>query len=694
MREFMKFSFVLFTLFSVQLQAQSPLNFNLDAEHVPYQLIIKYRDNIPQGWDSFVKRTLPQLNRFGAEKSPSNIAVLDFSSIHPDKSDLKKLASILSEIPNIESVESNAIYHLDETIPDDPDFDLIYSLKNSDDPTKDTDATLAWDISVGSREVVVGVIDTGIDYTHPDIIDNYWSNPGEIGTDSQGRDKSSNGIDDDGNGYIDDYRGWDFINGDNDPMDDHSHGTHCAGTIGATGNNGQGIVGINWQVSLVALKVFSGSGSTTVEALTEAINYATSIGVDLTSNSWGGGSLSEALQSAIGAADAAGILFVAAAGNSSRNNDISPHYPSSYGFDNIVAVASTDRYDELSYFSSYGAESVDVAAAGSSVYSTTPGGNYGYKSGTSMATPLVAGLLALAKSVYPDLDAYELKEKVLGTAEPLPSLEGKVAYGRINALNALELDSIPPDAPDIRIEDEFLNSIKISVSPTGDDGMEGQASYYLVLKSDDSTPPSDWTQGKKVFPNGSTDDEGRLLVTIEDLPFGATGYITIKAVDNVGNTSEYSNTASFALKEPIILSENDGDLSTFSSIDEPWGVELMDGNSFISDSPSGNYVNYLDASIVTESYDVQPGLLLVMQTKYEIETNYDYGYVEVSVDEGDWTTLSSLTGYKDWHEMTINLDTALEGATSFQIRFRLASDFIIVADGWLIDSYKIVGPAL
>ena len=222
------------------------------------------------------------------------------------------------------------------------------------------------------------------------------------GLDADGNDKQTNGIDDDGNGYVDDFRGWDFINGDNDPMDDHSHGTHCAGTIGAVGNNGVGVVGVNWEVSLVGLKVFTGGGSTTTEALTEAIQYATTIGVDLTSNSWGGGAESEVLRTAIEDADKAGILFVAAAGNSSSDNDRFPHYPSSYDVDNIIAVASTDTNDQLSSFSSYGKESVDVAAPGTQIYSTIPNDGYGYKSGTSMATPHVAGLVALVKSVFTD----------------------------------------------------------------------------------------------------------------------------------------------------------------------------------------------------------------------------------------------------------------------------------------------------
>ena len=243
----------------------------------------------------------------------------------------------------------------------------------------DIAATEAWNITTGSKDVLVGVIDTGIDYSHPDLKGNMWSNPGETGLDADGNDRSTNGIDDDNNGYVDDHQGWDFYNSDNDPMDGHSHGTHCAGTIGAKGNNGIGVVGVNWDVSLVGLKVFSDGGSTTAAILAEAISYANTIGVDLTSNSWGGGGVSEAIRSSIQQADEAGILFVAAAGNASADNDASPQYPSSYDLDNIIAVASTDRNDRLSSFSSYGRVNVDVGAPGSDIYSTVPGGQYGTK---------------------------------------------------------------------------------------------------------------------------------------------------------------------------------------------------------------------------------------------------------------------------------------------------------------------------
>jgi subtilisin family serine protease len=293
----------------------------------------------------------------------------------------------------------------------------------------DIDAPEAWNLSTGSRSVVVGVIDSGVDHNHPDLVANMWTNPGEI---------AGNGADDDGNGYIDDTRGWDFANDDNNPMDDNNHGTHCAGTIGGVGNDGQGVVGVCWQVSLVGLKFLSASGSGSTSDAVEAVAYATNKGMTLTSNSWGGGGFSTALNNVISAANAAGIPFIAAAGNSATDNDSVPHYPSSYDQPNVIAVASTTRTDQMSSFSCFGLRSVDIAAPGSEILSAVPGGLYSSFNGTSMATPHVAGAMALLKAYRPALNAADLRDIILASADPLPSLAGRIATGgRLNVHQAM-----------------------------------------------------------------------------------------------------------------------------------------------------------------------------------------------------------------------------------------------------------------
>lgn len=316
--------------------------------------------------------------------------------------------------------------------PNDPSFPSLWGLHNTGATgaaDADIDAPEAWDIATGSKTVTVGVIDTGIDYNHPDLAANIWTNPGEI---------ADNGIDDDKNGFIDDLHGWDFCNDDADPMDDHYHGTHCAGTIGAVGNNGIGVAGVNWSVSIAALKFLSEGGSGTTSDAIDAVHYATTMGFDLTSNSWGGGGYSALLEESIAAAGAAGHLFVAAAGNSALNTDATANYPSCYNCENIISVAATDSNDALAYFSNHGVGSVDLAAPGVDIFSTAPNAGYMTLSGTSMATPHVAGAAALLKSAHPQFGATAIKTLLLSSVDPIASLQGVVSSGgRLNIATAL-----------------------------------------------------------------------------------------------------------------------------------------------------------------------------------------------------------------------------------------------------------------
>lgn len=339
--------------------------------------------------------------------------------------------------------------------PNDTRFGSLWGLKNTGQTGGRADADMdvpeAWDTMppTGGTPVVVGVIDTGIDYNHPDLSGNTWINTGEI---------DGNGIDDDHNGYVDDRRGWDFANNDKNPMDDYFHGTHVAGTIGAVGENGQGVAGVAWNVKLMPLKFMGPNGGVTSDAI-EAIDYATSNGAKLTNNSWGGGGFSQSLQNAIQRAQNAGVLFVAAAGNSGLNTDKQPSYPSSYPNDNIISVAATDHNDALASFSNYGTTSVDVAAPGVGILSAFPTtvtasmaaanlpANYASISGTSMASPHVAGLAALLWSHLPTLSASEVKSRIVARGDVLPVLLSKVQSGRrVNAQSTVSSSVAPPAA--------------------------------------------------------------------------------------------------------------------------------------------------------------------------------------------------------------------------------------------------------
>lgn len=359
-------------------------------------------------------------------------------------------------------------------------------------------ANEAWaDGDTGSMTSVVGVIDTGIDYTHPDLYLNIWLNQREIPTSFRARlndidtdglitfrdlngaanasyvlDYNRNGRidagdllsdarwenrnDEDGNGYVDDLIGWDFVNNDNDPYDDNGHGTHVAGTIGAMGGNGIGVAGVNWNIQMVGLKFLSAAGSGATTGAINAVNYFTDAatrgsGIEdfiATNNSWGGGGYSAQMNEAIGRAAQKDILFIAAAGNSALNNDVQATYPANYtttamaGYEAVVSVASLTNTGGLSSFSNYGATTVDIAAPGSSIYSTLPGGGYGTYSGTSMATPHVTGAVALYAAEHPNASAAEIRAALLSSAAATPSVGGLVATGGRLDIGAL-MDTSP-----------------------------------------------------------------------------------------------------------------------------------------------------------------------------------------------------------------------------------------------------------
>lgn len=297
----------------------------------------------------------------------------------------------------------------------------------------DIKAPAAWAVRTDASAVVVAVTDTGIRYNHQDLAANMWRNTAEI---------PGNGIDDDGNGVIDDVFGYDAYDRDGDPMDFQGHGTHCAGTIGARGNNGFGMTGVAWEVQLMAGRFLGPFGGTTSDGI-RVIDYARLHGAHIISASWGGGGNSQALKNAIAACANAGIPFVAAAGNSGSNNDSLPHYPSSYDLPNIVAVAATNATDTLTGFSCYGRNSVDIAAPGWQIWSTYNGSetDYRFLHGTSMATPHVSGALALARAQFPDAGVEDLIAALYRSSDKLASLQGRVSSGGRLNLHQLLTDS-------------------------------------------------------------------------------------------------------------------------------------------------------------------------------------------------------------------------------------------------------------
>ncbi len=328
-----------------------------------------------------------------------------------------------------------------------PDFEF-HTLKDSNDSIpwgiEDIGSKTAWNRTTGSDDVVVAVLDTGVDYSHPDLAANMWINRGEI---------PGNGADDDGNGVIDDIHGMNAMNDSGDPMDDNGHGTHVAGTIGAVGNNGRGVTGVNWKVRIVGLKFLGAGGSGSLSGAIRAMNYlldlkARGLNVRVVNNSWGGGGFSQQLYDVFNRAASQGILLAVAAGNEGNDNDSNPAYPASFDLTNIISVAATDREHNLASFSNFGVTTVDIAAPGVSILSLAPRNGQVSMSGTSMATPHVAGAVALLWASEPALTLDQVVSRILESGTPQASLSGIVKSGRtLNVGRAVMGESVPMPAP-------------------------------------------------------------------------------------------------------------------------------------------------------------------------------------------------------------------------------------------------------
>jgi subtilisin family serine protease len=420
------------------------------------------KPKIRQKEDELLVKYRPESSATAKENSHRKLGaskIREFRSLRLHHVKLKKGMTVEEGIkeykkdPNVEYAEPDYIYTVN-SVPNDTYFGTLWGLLNSGQTGgtsgADIKATSAWDLTKGSSDVVVAVIDSGIDYTHEDLAANIWVNPVEI---------PGNGIDDDGNGYIDDIHGIDTYNSDTNPMDDHGHGTHVAGTIGALGNNGTGVVGVNWNVRIIACKFLNAGGSGSTSDAVECLQYIKGLrdkGVNIvaTNNSWGGGGYSQALYDAINAQRE--LLFIAAAGNDSSNNDFVNHYPSSYKLPNVISVAASDHNDGKASFSNYGKRTVHVGAPGSNITSLRAAGTdmygdghtfvplgdsnakYMRASGTSMATPHVTGLAALIAAQDQERDWRTIKNLILSSGTAIPAMDGATITGRrINAYGAL-----------------------------------------------------------------------------------------------------------------------------------------------------------------------------------------------------------------------------------------------------------------
>ena len=501
--------------------------------HVPGELIVKVREGASKsGLDA-----IEQSGMFIVDSGllASSVKLVRATASTDADATLQAEAALdeLARNPAVEYAEPNYLMHTMAT-PNDPRFSQQWGLENGSGA--DISAPQAWDRTTGSEDVVIGVIDSGMDITHVDLKENLFKNTGEI---------AGNNVDDDGNGYIDDVRGWDFYNHDNDPMDAGAHGTHVAGTICAEGDNGLGVVGVLWRCKIMVLQFMGPTGGFTSGAM-DALSYAVAKGVRVSNNSWGTNSLSTPLYTTIQNAQAIGHLYVAAAGNNGRDTDLVPLYPAAFDLDNIISVGSIQSNETPAGSSNFGAVSVDLHAPGVGILSTLSDGSYGTMSGTSMASPHVTGAAALLLSANPSLTYGEVRSLLLQTARPAAALAGLSATGGLLDIGAAfdQMTGATPASPsDLIAPVQYYNTVSLAWADNANN-----ESGFEVFRSTDQTS---W-QSVATVPADST--------SYDDISLPAGEYAYQVRAFNATGQSDPSNVATAQVQVPLAITIHVGDL--------------------------------------------------------------------------------------------------------------------------------------
>lgn len=577
--------------------------------------------------------------------------------------------------------EASSSWQLTRTIPDDLNA-LQWSLDHSNN--YDINAPEAWDITTGSKDVIVAVIDTGMDIDHEDMIGNIWVNKDEI---------AGNGIDDDLNGYIDDIHGWNTRDANGAVDDLFGHGTFVGGIIGARGNNSLGICGVNYNTSLMILNAFGNSNETDTEFLIEAIDYAVRNGAQIINASWGSNGYSPAMEEMIDYARQNGVLFVAASGNDADNIDDLPFFPAAYANSNVISVGSHELYGEVSSFSNYGRLHTDLVAPGTSCYSLRPGSSYGQGSGTSYAAPHVAGTAALLLSAYPSLHYWDVKAKIMGSVRVNSDLDLYVAStGYLDAASALQ--TVPSgELPELSIQLGYIGSNGCLLKINDDQSHLYDIRYHTMPFTDDSFYEVQPAQMKR-------SRNGRLI--LDGLAQDTTYSIAVRKINETGYCSKMSNVIDVHTRSRQAVFENLGEEGETGFLAESqwkrtssryyegascWTIQ----NDQMTYGPNQNSV--LTSELIDTSGLHSPCLTFVHQHQFypSVMNQFDYGVVECSTDDGkSWEILRyyySLRSY--WKDESITLP---ENPGAIRVRFRFVSDDIEDVEdeiGWFIDQIRI-----
>ena len=673
--------------------AQNPENLarvreELQAEHVPDEVIVGFTSLQSEN------RTASSLGGKVVESYALDDHVARLKL--PAGTDLSKAILALRESPEVSFAEPNQIIRMSDLDGGDvqPGADgsekpndleeRLWGLHNSKNPGADISALEAWKVTTGSNKgPLIAVIDSGADYRHPDLAANIAVNSGEIPGD---------GLDNDGNGVADDVYGYNAFEGHGDPMDGLGHGTHCTGTIAAEGDNGQGVVGVQWHAQVLPVKIFHDRGLTTTDSILRGLEYAKKRGAVITSNSWGGPQPSEAIRQAFASFPSA--LHVVAAGNDGRNNDTKPTYPADYDLPNILTVGAGNSADSPSWFSNFGRQSVDIFAPGEDILSTVPGGGYGLKSGTSMATPHVTGAAGLVATVYPEAGPAEIKDRLLYSSDRLDSLQGlAVVEGRLNAHRALSEDGVAPAAPnDFWTTQTSPRSARFSWTATGDDGWKnGAASGFEVRVSRQPISEQNWDGAAPLSTPRGKEIGDHLHAIYQQNPESKPNriYAAFKAVDEVGNRSPLVEAVAELPAAPIVFQDSfEGDQTNWGA-DGRWKRIPVEGRGTIWSSQSGSSKETF-STLRSPEIDLSER----KESFLRFESRQDFAwsnnvFLELTSDGGEnWNRLDTLKDRGQWARHEYDL-SAYDGA-KVQIRIRSENLGAKEGDGTMVDAFEVL----